>query len=49
MKNKLLKTFITLITIVFLGFTLVGCGGGSGDVVGNSGSTTNGTLTGSGQ
>ena len=49
MKNKLLKTFITLITVVFLGFTLVACGGGSGDVVGSSSSTTGGTLTGSGK
>ena len=49
MKNKLLKTFITLITVVFFGFTLVACGGGGSDVVGSSGSTTGGTLTGSGK
>lgn len=51
MKNKVLKAFITLIAVVFLGFTLVACGGGGGgsDAVGSSGSTTNGTLTGSGQ
>lgn len=50
MKNKILKAFITLITVVFLGFTLVGCGGGGSDVTGSSGSsTTSGTLTGSGQ
>lgn len=50
MKNKVLKAVITFIAMAFL-VLAVGCGGGGGSetTTGSSGSTTSGTLTGSGQ